>query len=456
MRTIDQWQGCYPSSWKGIITPEAMSHPAKYSSRLIHKIYEHMLEEGWIKMGNHVLDPFGGVALGALDAMRLGLNWHGVELEPKFHKIGNDNIGKWMKQFAGMPSWGSAELLLGDSRFLLKVLNGSVEASISSPPFLQSEGGTPEPKPGGTIDKAMYKRHAAGNAGANAYGSSEGQLSSMKEGGFDMAVSSPPYSETRIGSESGQAQAGQKDQYGGTSGQLGRMDGDGFDSAISSPPFQESTADGGYQLLGKYAEEGKLTVKQVKGKKDKAYPSWNKDRDTQYAPSPENLGNMEKGNFEGAISSPPYETGGHHKHQMDAWNKNGGGQQGYTAGYADENINQVANDDFWMASKSIVEQVYIALAPGGHACWVVKDYVKNKEIVPFCDRWRQLCESVGFVTLHEHHAMLVHHKGTQHTLEGGTVERKTESKSFFRRLAEKKGSPRIDYETVFCMVKEIK
>ena len=73
--------------------------------------------------------------------------------------------------------------------------------------------------------------------------------------------------------------------------------------------------------------------------------------------------------------------------------------------------------------------------------------------MPFSDQWRQLCEAVGFITLHEHRAMLVHHKGTQHTLDGGELEMITESKSFFRRLAEKKGSPRIDYETVWCMVK---
>jgi len=110
-------------------------------------------------------------------------------------------------------------------------------------------------------------------------------------------------------------------------------------------------------------------------------------------------------------------------------------------------------DDFWMAARVIVEQVYSALESGGHACWVVKDYVKNKQVVPFSDQWRQLCEAVGFETLHEHRAMLVHHKGKQGMLEGGVHEVKTESKSFFRRLAEKKGSPRIDWEVVWCMRK---
>jgi hypothetical protein len=55
--------------------------------------------------------------------------------------------------------------------------------------------------------------------------------------------------------------------------------------------------------------------------------------------------------------------------------------------------------------------------------------------------------------LHEHRAMMVNHKGKQMMLDGGVKDIKTESKSFFRRLAEKKGSPRIDWEVVWCMVK---
>ena len=79
--------------------------------------------------------------------------------------------------------------------------------------------------------------------------------------------------------------------------------------------------------------------------------------------------------------------------------------------------------------------------------------MKAKQIVPFSDQWRQLCEAVGFETLHEHHALLVRNKRTQIDLEGTHHELQSESKSFFRRLAEKKGSPRIDYEVVYCMVK---
>jgi len=124
-------------------------------------------------------------------------------------------------------------------------------------------------------------------------------------------------------------------------------------------------------------------------------------------------------------------------------------------GATDGQIGETTGDDFWLAARQIVEQVYMALEPGGHACWVCKDFVKNKERVSFTDQWRQLCEAVGFVTVHEHRALLVRRLGKSQTLEGGTVEHTKESKSFFRRLAEKKGSPRIDWETVWCMEKPL-
>ncbi|KKT71808.1 MAG: hypothetical protein UW68_C0055G0001, partial [Candidatus Collierbacteria bacterium GW2011_GWB1_44_6] len=43
--------------------------------------------------------------------------------------------------------------------------------------------------------------------------------------------------------------------------------------------------------------------------------------------------------------------------------------------------------------------------------------------------------------------------GEQETIWDGTKELKTERKSFFRKLCEKKGSPRIDWEDVICLIK---
>ena len=349
---IDKWTGCYPSNWKGVIVPDAMAHPAKFSSKLIRRIYEHLFLNNWVEAGDSIVDPFGGVALGAFNALEMGLHWTGVELEPKFVELGEHNISHWNLKYKAMPHWsGQAQLLQGDSRRLLDVVNGA-DAAVSSPPFRQSDGGTPEPKPGGEIDDALYARHAAGNGSAEGYGASDGQLANMKEGDFDGVVSSPPF-----------------EQNGSNSGHTGERN---------------------FKYTGKY-------------------------------------------NYTGNRCS------------VDR----------YTLPNSDGQLGETTGDDFWMAARQIVEQVYMALKPGGHAVWVCKDFVRNKERVPFSDQWRQLCEAVGFVTLHEHHAMLVRSKGTSMTLDGETVKHETSSKSFFRRLAENKGSPKIDWEVVWCMEKPL-
>ena len=85
---------------------------------------------------------------------------------------------------------------------------------------------------------------------------------------------------------------------------------------------------------------------------------------------------------------------------------------------------------FWQAAKEIVQQCHQILKPGGHAIWVVKAFVRKGERVDFPGDWQRLCESVGFVTVCAHHAMLV--KETKHAGLFGEVTEKTERKSFFR------------------------
>ena len=91
--------------------------------------------------------------------------------------------------------------------------------------------------------------------------------------------------------------------------------------------------------------------------------------------------------------------------------------------------------------------------PSGKAIFVCKDYIKKGRRVPFSDRWLALCESVGFKLVCRHKAMLVKEHGTQITTSGEDEKIITERKSFFRRLAESKGSPHIDWEDVLCLIK---
>lgn len=117
------------------------------------------------------------------------------------------------------------------------------------------------------------------------------------------------------------------------------------------------------------------------------------------------------------------------------------------------NLGNARGDDFWSAARLVIEQTYAVLMSGGIAVWVVKDFVRNKQRVPFCDQWQQLCEAVGFETVEIARAWLVEDGGMQLAIDGNHKRKTRSRKSFFRRLAESKGSPRIDYEQVLFMVK---
>jgi hypothetical protein len=176
-----------------------------------------------------------------------------------------------------------------------------------------------------------------------------------------------------------------------------------------------------------------------------------------YGTTPGQLGSMREGDISAVISSPPWEN------QEPSHAQGTGFQPAYDGnrkfidseyGNSRGNIGNSSGETFWESSKIIVQGCYALLKPGGHAIWVCKDYVKAKKRVPFSDRWQALCESVGFTLVCRHQAMLVENHGIKTSLMGVDEEINTERKSFFRRLAEKKGSPRIDFEDVLCFVKE--
>lgn len=82
------WYGLYSGGWKKEVNDASFSHPAKYARLLIRRIYAHALARGYIEPGDVILDPFGGVGLGALDSVRAGIHWVGVELEQPFVDMG--------------------------------------------------------------------------------------------------------------------------------------------------------------------------------------------------------------------------------------------------------------------------------------------------------------------------------------------------------------------------------
>ena len=84
---------------------------------------------------------------------------------------------------------------------------------------------------------------------------------------------------------------------------------------------------------------------------------------------------------------------------------------------------------------------------GGRAVFVSKDFIRRGRRVPFTDDWIRLCEAAGFVLERRVRASLVKEQLGGHLFEEEHVKT-TARKSFFRRLAEAKGSPPIDEEDV--------
>jgi DNA modification methylase len=216
---------------------------------------------------------------------------------------------------------------------------------------------------------------------------------------------------------------------------------------VTSPPFVDSLAKDSksftpYTGPGKY-EYSKETAER---------------RKLDYGHTPGQIGNLKAGKVDGIVTSPPYaETGvtaGNAGNAMmkQTWGKGSdlavdSGDYGQTPGQ----IGNTSGETYFSAMRTVYEQCLLALKRGGVMCVVVKDYVSKGKRVPLCDQTAELLECIGFESVERIRAWLV--KETKHDgLFGEVVERK-ERKSFFRRLAEKKGSPRIDWEEVIVVCK---
>jgi hypothetical protein len=410
---VSDWRNCYSEGWGKELDPSAYSHPAKFSKLLIMRIYQHALAQGYIEPGSHVVDPFGGVALGARYALQYGLHWTGVELEERFVTLGNANIdlwnGRYDRYFAEKGKvWGTARLLQGDSRNLAAIVQRA-GMCVSSPPYTGSALGNDA----GCVrldSKEDERRQREGAFRRTGYGASGGQLGSMPEGQFTAAISSPPYADAVSGNGEGPGarhdpiyhngdnafKVSSAAEYGRTVGNLGNLNGNGgFAAAISSPPFMTS---------GTGADKESNDRQVI----------------TSGVPSHRN----------GAII--------------------GSTDYGDTAGQ----LGQDQGETFWTAARLIVEQVHTVLRPGGYSIWVCKRFVRNKKIVEFSEQWAQLCAAVGFERVEWIRAWLVEENGTQLGIFGEDKSRNIKRASFFRRLYEKKYPENsIEWEDVLILQK---
>lgn len=524
----DSWEGMYRDSWGTLPTKESYEHPAKFAKNLIFAIVQHALDEGFVRPGDAVVDPFAGVSLGALPCLLHGLKVIHVELEPKFHALAQANVALWHQRYGHSQGYGQAILLQGDSRQLVQLIEGQIALVCSSPPYagnvkhdyrVTDEGGRDRDVrrgyrqglgcfrgsetyghnpgnlgslPDGTIEMAMSSppyaaslhgqdestdlvtrrlrtsrpRTTGGATGqhsqinhARDYGSTPGQLAALPEGQVDMAISSPPYAGLGMQEQSptidtpprpGDVRQYRRKapirDYGTTPGQLAALPEGHITCAISSPPYADGcTHTGGTDPQPQHIQGGKL-------------------RYVAYGETPGQLADA-------VVSSPPYEDSWHDPGSADWRDRcqkagvppeqiqrygNGRSMNLNSHGYGatNEQLGSVHADTFWKAARTIVEQTFQVLRPGGHAIWVVKNYVRNSAIVDFTGDWAKLCQHVGFEWLHHHRALLTEAHGTQRDLFGADQVQSTAHISFFRRLHQAKYPHlAITHESVLCFRK---
>lgn len=389
------WHGCYDGNWNTVICQEAFAHPAKFSRGLVERIVRHGLQSGYWLPGDLIGDCFGGVGLGGIISAYHGLRWVGVELEPRFFELAQRNFAQHRQ--AWLAANDPAPVILnGDSRQFAELV-GQLAGTVTGPPYSEGLGrGGEKQKPVGRGDvayqTAMYGR----------YGSADGQIERLPPGTLDAAITSPPFS-----------------------------------------PDQPCAS-------------------QTKAKKD--YHAFTRgdgtkrDHETQ---TPGQINGLRMAPLDGAISSPPYENSIESRGDGIDWEKTcathrgsrtsgrGAISDGY--GEASGQIGSSAGETYWQAMAQVYAQMRLAMKPGAVAAIVVKDYVSKARRVLLCDDTCRLLESLGFTVFERTRCHLVKRQ-SQPGLFGGTIEKKTERKSFFRRLHEKKLAPdddrRIDWEEV--------
>ena len=101
-------------------------------------------------------------------------------------------------------------------------------------------------------------------------------------------------------------------------------------------------------------------------------------------------------------------------------------------------LGNITGPTFWSAARDILLECYAILKFGGVAVFVTKDFIRKGKRVPFSDDWLRLCESCGFVLVKRVQASLIKEDRHPDMFVGEDVKT-TERKSFFRRLAERRG-----------------
>lgn len=236
-----------------------------------------------------------------------------------------------------------------------------------------------------------------------------------------------------------------------------------LDAVISSPPYGRMLEDGGPDHHPDRAAGGHQSLIAIKA---------------AYGRSSGQISALPLGRLDAIISSPPYNKqtlmGGAYRRAenniLSKWCVENGcdpdapsrravygaygtssGQIGHmpdgTMNFTDD---QTECETYWSAMTCVWRQCCIAMRPGGVLCAILRDSIRDGKRLPLADMHWTLLRHVGFEPVTRVRALMTEEQHTADLFQGVTWRTRS-WKSFFRRMAESRGTAPIDWEDVLVM-----
>ena len=174
------------SQWQrhGRYLSESNRHPGK----MLPALARHAIS-AYSEPGDLVVDPMSGIGTTLVEAIHLGRRAAGIELEERWARLADENIGLTRDQGAT----GSAQVIRGDARDLPRLLGTrAADLLLTSPPYGDATLG--DPNADGGIERCRADRdRAAGGVRAGRHGERPGNVAALPYGRVDLVLTSPPY-----------------------------------------------------------------------------------------------------------------------------------------------------------------------------------------------------------------------------------------------------------------------
>ena len=416
------WFGCYEGDahFKQYFEPSTYAHPAKISPLLADRIFKHLEKLELLKEGMTILDFMAGSGRIPLMASLRGYKGLGVELEPHFVKMCNDNK-KFVENKIGRKL--DMEIVQGDSRQLSKLLNKS-DVAVVSPPYDNSMGnkGREYNTP---ASKFLIQRQNQGREEELKYSDNPSNIGNLKY----------------------------KEMVG-----------------VVSPPYQDVNVEGGVHRFG---------LGNLEKHWSKSQP---KDFQHNYSQNPENIGNLKDTSFVGITSPPFFNETGAGKEVYESLGKRWNAlpsyeRDKYKSSYGGDRLSEKAIKEreerirttdnigslnvFGNKGKDLSQNYLSAMLQvykeASKVCPIICTVTKNPTRAGKLRRLdldtAKLLELAGY-TIVDYHRAVLFKTYEQSTLTGGTKKEHKGRLSFFKRLSLSKGNQASQWEDIIIGVRK--